>query len=369
MKKMLLLEAVTVILIAVVTTEGFAQGESAVPFLRISPNSRNSGMGEAGAGLADDASAIFWNPAGLAFQTGQEVSLTHSNWLPGLGLSDLFYEFASYRNHIESLGGTLGASVTYLNLGEIQRTLSSPEPIGTFKSYEASVAVAYATKATDDLGVGGTFRVIYSALSPIGTAEEQGKGVGTTVSFDLSLLYRPSTLQLPIVGWNLGKKLGVGVNLSNIGPKITYIDAAQADPLPTNFRLGLAYKVITSDYNNLTAVLDVSKLLVSVNRDPFYKAIFTAWADQPLRTELRTFITSGGLEYWYGSPKLVGLRVGYFYEDPDFGNRRFMTFGAGIRYSIYGFDFSYIYTTSEEKHPLSDTLRFTLLISWGGTGE
>ena len=364
MKRALLFAAVMVLLTALGVTEGFAQGESAVPFLRISPNSRNSGVGEAGGGLADDASAIFWNPAGLAFQRGQEASLTHTNWLPGLGLSDLFYEFASYKNHIESIGSTVGASVTFLNLGTIERRGQNNEDLGTFKSYEVAATVGYAAMATEDLGVGGNFRVIYSALSPVGTAEEQGKGIGTSVSFDIAALYRPTRLIIPGLGWDLGGNLGVGVNLSNLGPKITYIDAAQADPLPTNFRLGLSYKVINSQYNTLTAILDVNKLLVShadsVRTDPFTKALFKAWGEGNLAKSL---VTSGGLEYWYN--KLIGLRAGFFYEDPDYGNRKFATFGAGIRYDIYGFDFSYIYTFSDDKHPLSDTLRFTLLIGWG----
>jgi outer membrane receptor protein involved in Fe transport len=186
------------------------------------------------------------------------------------------------------------------------------------------------------------------------------------------VLYKPRTLEIPLTGVDIGNHLSVGLNLSNIGPALTYIDKAQADPLPTNFRLGLGYKVLDSEFNKLTAILDVSKLLVRKKADgtsdPFYKAIFTSWADKPLRQELREFVTGMGLEYWYGSPKFIALRAGYFYEDPQYGNRKFLTFGAGVRYDIYGFDFSYI-STFEEQHPLGETLRFTLLISWGSTSE
>jgi len=123
--------------------------------------------------------------------------------------------------------------------------------------------------------------------------------------------------------------------------------------------------------------LDFSKLLVSrpdstKKKDEFYKAIFTAWADQPLSEELRDVVTSMGLEYWYGIPEdfMFALRLGFFYEDPAYGNRKFATLGAGIRYDLYGFDFSYITTDlfkNGENHPLSNTLRFTLLIGWGNT--
>jgi hypothetical protein len=173
----------------------------------------------------------------------------------------------------------------------------------------------------------------------------------------------------------IGDRISVGVNLSNLGPKLTYIDADQADPLPTNLRLGLAANIVKSEYNNMNWVVDFSRLLVrryaqvtdsngtvisSPQPDNFYKAIFSSWGDGGLKK-----VTVGtGLEYWYGAPKLVALRFGYFYENPKYGGRKFLTFGAGVRYDIYGFDFSYL-SAIEENHPLSETLRFTLLIAWG----
>src|SRR5512135_3677019 len=99
-----------------------AQGESAVPFLLIAPNSRASGIGETGTGSVDDASAIYWNPGELAFLDGQEVSITHANWLPQFQLPDLFYDHLNYRQRIEAIGGTIGASITYLSLGEFTVT-------------------------------------------------------------------------------------------------------------------------------------------------------------------------------------------------------------------------------------------------------
>ena len=341
-----------------------AQGESAVPFLLIAPNSRASGIGESGAAVVDDASAIFWNPAGLAFLDGQEVSVTHANWLPQFNLSDLFYDHLNYRIGMESLGGTLGFSITYLNLGEFSVTNSSgPTVIDKFKSFEYAVTAGYATRAYDDLGIGFNVRFIHSALSPIGTESEQGTGIASTVSVDLALMWRPAVLDVPLLG-DLGKKFSVGVNLSNLGPKITYIDAAQADPLPTNLRVGFGYRPVEDEYNSLTASLDFSRLLVrrysDGTSDPFYKGIITAWGDQGFKK----VIVSGGMEYWYGAPKLLALRIGYFYENPQTGARKFMTFGAGIRYDIYGFDFSYI--NAAEGHPLADTIRFSLLIAWGG---
>jgi len=364
-------------MISVVYTKvTFAQGESAVPFLLLAPDSRAGGIGESGAGLADNSAAIFWNPAGIAFLTGSEVSFTHSNWLPQFQL-DLFYDYATYRQYIDDLNGSVTASVTYMNFGEFVRTSSnSPDPIGTFRSFDAALTLGYATKISTDWGLGFNFRLIHSRLSDKPTEQEQGKGVATSVSFDVAGMWRPEDLELPLIG-NIGNKFSIGANLSNIGPKIYYIDQAQADPIPTNFRLGFAARFFEDDYNSLTMTLDFSKLLVSradstKKKDEFYKAIFTAWADQPLSEELRDVVTSMGIEYWYGIPEdfMFALRAGFFYEDPAYGNRKFATLGAGIRYDLYGFDFSYITTDlfkNGENHPLSNTLRFTLLIGWGNT--
>lgn len=355
----------------------YAQGEAAVPFLLLAPDSRAGGIGESGTGLADNSAAIFWNPAGIAFLTGTEISITHSNWLPQFNL-DLFYDYLTFRQYIEEIDGSVTASITYMNFGEFVRTgENDPTPLGTFRSFDAALTLGYATKVHPDWGLGFNFRIIHSRLSDQPTANEQGRGVATSVSFDVGAMWRPETLVLPWIDEDIGNRLSIGMNLSNLGPKIYYIDRAQADPIPTNFRLGFAYRILDDDFNKLTYTLDFSKLLVSkdsTGSKEFYEAIFVAWADKPIREELRDIVTSMGLEYWYGSPGdfLFALRTGFFYEDPDYGNRKFVTFGAGIRYDIYGFDFSYITTSvfkGGENHPLSDTLRFTVLIGWGAVPE
>jgi hypothetical protein len=144
-----------------------AQGEAAVPFLLIAPNARADAMGEAGGGLADDAAANFWNPAGLAFQFGQEVSLTHSAWLPQFQQSDLFYDYLAYRNELKDVGGAFGASITYLSLGEfVETSPDGPEPISTFRAFEMAATIGYATKVWSDFAVGFNLRYIHSSLAP-----------------------------------------------------------------------------------------------------------------------------------------------------------------------------------------------------------
>lgn len=359
------------LMILAIPGKSYAQGEAAVPFLQLAPDSRFGALGESGTGLADNSAAIFWNPAGIAFLTGTEVTITHSNWLPQFNL-DLFYDYLTFRTYIEELSGNVTASVTYMNFGEFVRTLEGgPEPVGTFSAYDAALTLGYATKLGTDWGVGFNFRIIHSRLSDQPTGEEQGTGVATSVSFDLAGMWRPDYLN--IFGWELENRLSIGANLSNLGPKITYIDAKQSDPIPTNFRMGFAFQLLRDEFNSLVYTLDFSKLLVSrdsTGSDEFYTGIITSWGDNTISEEMRDIVTSMGLEYWYGTPGdfLFALRSGFFYEDPSYGNRKFLTFGAGLRYDIYGFDFSYI-SSIESNHPLDETLRFTIIIGWGAVPE
>jgi hypothetical protein len=352
-----------VVLAVLMSGKLFAQGESAVPFLLIAPDSRNSAMGETGTGLINDATAMYWNPAGLGFQNGVEVNVTHSPWLPGLGLGDLFFDYLSGKYHIKKLNGTVGMSITYLNIGQIIQTDEFGNQIGEYQAFDGAVAVGYGTRVIKDLGVGIVARFIYSKLEGQQTVgNEKGKGIAYDMSFDISALWRPTNFKSKY----LKDRVGIGFDFSNLGPKVTYVDNAQADPLPSNLRIGLGYDLFKTDFNNLTLTLDFSKLIVKRNgseSDPLYKAIFTSWTGG-FNEVMKSFQTSVGAEYWYGKPKLIGLRAGYFYEDPNHGNRKFLTLGAGLRYSLYGFDFSYI-STSDNTSPLANTLRFTLSIIFG----
>jgi hypothetical protein len=370
--KMFLSFSLVVLTFLAIPAKSYAQGEAAVPFLLLAPDSRFSAIGETGTGLADNSSAIFWNPAGIAFLTGTEASITHSNWLPQFNL-DLFYDYISFRTYIEDISGSVTSSITYMNFGEFIRTgENDPTPLGTFSAFDAALTLGYATKLGTDWGIGMNFRIIHSQLSTQPTGEEQGSGVATSVSFDLAAMWRPERLDL--FGWVTENRFSIGANLSNLGPKITYIDQAQSDPIPTNFRLGMSFHLFKDEFNSLMFNLDFSKLLVSRDTsgtsDEFYTAIFTAWGDDGISNELRDVVTSMGMEYWYGTPGdfLFALRAGYFYEDPSYGNRQFMTFGAGLRYDIYGFDFSYI-SSIAENHPLDETLRFTIVIGWGAVQQ
>jgi hypothetical protein len=347
-------------------------GGSAVVFLMIEPDSRAAGMGNTGVAVADNAYAVFWNPAGLAFQEGAEASLTHSNWLPELG-ADLFYEYLVGKYNIGP--GTIGAQVTFLNLGESEHRVNATDPGETFRSYDLATGLSYGFNVSERVALGTGARFIYSNLaSGVGGGEYQP---GVSAGFDLAGLYRSAPFSLG----GIQTTASAGFNLANMGPKIKYREQGQADPIPTNLRFGYAFTFDFDEYNRLTFANDFTKLLTHSEitedgrvSDPFYQAIFSSWQsiDVDLNADGEVDETLGpvqqlmigtGLEYWYN--RLFAARAGYFYENPYNGDRQFLTFGAGIRYSLVGVDFSYIYAL-ENDHPLSNTLRFSLLLNFNG---
>lgn len=341
---------------------------TAVPFLQIEPDSRAAGMGMTGVAVADNATALFWNPAGLAGQEGAEITFTHAPWLPALG-ADLFFEYLAGKYTVEGIG-TFAGHLTFLNLGEQQRTDDQGIVIGNFRSYDLAVGLSYGTNLTSTLAVGGGARMIYSNLAGGFTVGGQQTKAGVAFGLDLGMLWSPN-----IGSENLQPRLGF--NLANMGPRITYSDSDDADAIPSNLRLGGALDYQLDDFNRLTFAVDLNKLIVardsSGNYKPFTEALFSSWkpimvdidgANQGNPPEevgiLRQFTVGTGVEYWYND--LFALRTGYFYEDPANGNRKFLTFGAGIRYSLVGVDLSYIYAL-EENSPLSEQIRFSVMLN------
>jgi len=381
--KIIFFAMLAMVSVLTLSSGAFAQGETSVPFLLISPDARAGGMGETETGLADDGSAVFWNVGGLGFFKGDYISLTEAPWLPEFS-SDLNYNYLSYSHYVEDWGSSVAASITYFNLGQFNYTSSAgPDVIKTWSAYEVAATLGFGTQIAEGLGFGTNFRYIRSALSPFGQGGEQGSGIASDISFDLGLLYRPQKLDLPVIG-NFDNRLGLGLTLTNLGPNLYYIDQAQADPLPTNLRLGVSMHLLKSDYNNLYLLFDLSRTMVRVKGgdsigvdadtnvvysprviDQLPKSLITTWGDG---SGLKRVIFSMGAEYWYGQPRLIALRWGYFKENQNFGGRNFMTFGAGIRYDIYGFDFSYI-STFDPNNPLSNQLRFSLSLNWGSQSD
>lgn len=378
MKSTLQIGALLLLTGAFATRVSAQAGLAAVPFLQIEPDSRSAGMGNANVAIADNASAVFWNPAGLAFQKGYQISITHSNWLPQFD-AGLYYDYLVGKLYVEGIG-TVGAHITFLNLGEQIQTDEQNNIIGKFSSYDFAVGGSYGVMLSKNFAVGVGLHLIYSRLVPdnLVVANQKQASAGTSVAFDLGFLYKSEQFKL---GEYLSS-VNLGINAANVGTPIQYTDADQQDPIPTTLRAGFALNMeLDQDgYNSITLVGDVSKLMARKEvesvygvSDTTYKnkvtpaviALFTAWdkvdSGNGMLTLTDQLVFGGGLEYWYA--KKFALRGGYFYESPKNGNREFLTFGAGIRYDFFGVDFSYIHTL-EENHPLAGTVRFSVLIDF-----
>lgn len=344
---------------------------TAVPFLQIEPDSRAAGMGNANVAIADNAYAYFWNPAGLAYQKGNQISLTHSNWLPQFH-TDLFYDYLVGKYDVDGIG-TFGGGITFLNLGKQEMTDAQGQTLGDFRSYEFAVGVSYGFKVSKNFALGTGIRYIYSDLVPLGTTVGgQPAKNGTSVGVDIAGLYRTNVFHV----LNRRALFSAGANLSNIGPAIQYTDNPQKDPLPTELRVGWAYTMdLDQDgYNTITIANDISKVMArrdtSGHTDNILGGIFDSWGPYTRYIGNNQFATlslldqlmfSTGLEYWYNNQ--FALRSGFYYESPNNGGREYLTFGAGLRYNIFGVDFSYIYTIKQD-NPLANTIRFSLLLNF-----
>ncbi len=335
-----------------VTSYGQAGG-AAVPFLLIAPDARASGMGEVGTAIADDINAVFWNPAGLGFQTNtRQIALSFSKWLPQFN-ADLFYSYGTYGQYVEALDGTIAGTFIFMNLGEFTRTADDGTELGKFRSNEFSIGVSYGTQIGKDVTAGVQIKYIQSNLAPAG-GQQASAGTGVSAAFDIGFQWKPTKLN--ILGADLDNVLALGVNLQNVGPKMTYLN--ESDPLPTSLRMGIGFKLVEDEFNDLLISADFAKLLVrrdSLGSDAIPKSFVSAWGVGGIETGI-------GLEYIYD--QAVALRGGYFSEPKAAGARNFFTLGAGVTYDVFVLDFSYILTV-EDNHPLANTLRFSLIVDWG----
>jgi hypothetical protein len=257
----------------------------------------------------------------------REITFMHANWLPELA-SDLYYEYFSYVQHMEGWG-TVGANLTYLSLGQNVRTDEFGTQKGVFDSYEMAFTFSYGTRLSPSAAAGLSAKIIYSHLADQGAGLEKGKGSGSSFALDAGLLYKTFI-----------RRLTLGAAVTNVGPNIAYIDLNQSDPLPRNLAVGLAYRIVDTPFNRLTATFEVNKELVGL--------------DDPISTEVKEAIENMGIEYWYGT--YVSLRAGYIYD--QVGDIKTATFGAGLQYGLFRFDFAYI--PSSKDLALANTMRFSM---------
>ncbi len=344
---------------------------TAVPFLRIAPDARSGAMGDAGLALSTDANAIFWNTAKIPFakdSSGKEVdrkmevAVTYTPWLREL-VNDIYLASLGGYYKLNEVQG-LAFGLRYFSLGSITFTDASGNTLGDFNPQEFCIDVGYGRKLTDHFSTGLNLGFVYSNLAQGYSVNNVPIKAGKAVKADISFMYNhPAKFGSTVKG-----EYFIGTTISNIGNKITYTESAEnKDFLPTNWGLGGGVTFKFDKYNKLTYDLDLNKLLVPTpDTSGDYRSmsvvegIFSSFSDAPggFSEEMRELMISTGAEYWYRD--LFSVRGGYFYEDKTKGGRQYLTAGLGIKYNVFGLNFSYLVPTSSQKNPLDNTLRFTL---------
>ncbi|RMG20037.1 MAG: hypothetical protein D6730_20550 [Bacteroidetes bacterium] len=375
--------ATCLVVLLTVSFRGFSQGASAgqngsktittaVPFLLVAPDSRSGGIGEAGVAITDDANAMHWNASALAFtENRMGFSMSYSPWLRALGIPDINLMYLSGYYNVGDKAGVIGTSLRYFSLGQIDFTDGLGQPIGSDKPNEFAWDVGYALKVTPVLSASISLRYIYSRLASNAGIGDPVKPVNS-VAGDIAFLY-VKDFNMNGSGSNLPVTFKAGINISNIGPKVSYTsNTSDKDFIPINLRFGYAFVFHLDDYNSLTFTNDFNKLLVPSeggrSDKPLLDGIFGSFSDAEggFSEELSEFNIAAGFEYWYR--QLFAARVGVFYEDPEKGNRKFITLGAGIKYNVFGLHFAYL-APLQQNHPLQNTLRFTLTYDFASTGN
>ncbi len=359
---------------------------TAVPFLLIGPDSRAGAMGDGGVATPPDVYSNHWNPSKLAFMEKKYAfGIAYTPWLqqlvPDINLAYLggYYKLDKKQ--------TIGASLRYFSLGDITFTDLTGQVTGTGNPNELSIDLSYNRKLSDNFAIGTAFRFINSDLAQ-GQLAQTGQSVkaGRSVAVDISGYHTKSDYLIN------GKKttISYGFNISNIGAKMNYTNSADRYFIPTNLRLGAAGTMKLDEFNEIMFFVEANKLLVPTN--PIYavdsnnkvildsndepiivkgkspnvsvpRGIFQSFNDAPngMEEEFHEIYYSTGFEYWYD--KQFAIRGGYFYEHPTKGNRQYFTFGAGIKYNIFGLDLSYLVPTTQ-RNPLENTLRFSLTFNF-----
>lgn len=340
----------------------------------IAPDARSAGMGDVGAATDPDVVSQYWNPAKYPFNISRAgVAINYTPWLRQLVNDiDLAYVAGYYRIGDYS---AVSASLRYFSLGEVQ--MSNDENL-TINPYEMSFDVAYSLMLSEHFSLGAAVRWIYSDLTYDFTSDT---APGSAFAADLSCYYQNYL--------NIGERecqLGLGLNISNIGSKISFGDDNNSEFIPTNMRLGASLMVPIDEYNRFTIAADANKLLVPtypkqnegesteayqerVQKDYYdvssISGIFKSFGDAPggFKEELQEVQWSVGAEYIYHDK--FALRAGYHHESENKGNRKYFTVGAGFKMSVFSLDAGYVIATAKS-NPLDQTLRFSLSFDMDG---
>ena len=347
---------------------------TSVTSLSIAPDARGGGMGDVGAATEADVNSQYWNPAKYPFCVGRAgVAISYTPWLRKLvndiNLANMagFYRIGDY--------SAISASLRYFSLGEVSlyEDYNSGATEGmTINPYEFAVDAAYSRMLSDYFSMGVGMRFIFSDIT---YNYEDESSPGKAFAADIAMYYNNY-----IMMGNRECGIGVGLNINNIGSKITYGGDDNSEFIPTNLRLGLNLTIPFDDYNRFSIAADANKLLVPtypkkdadesdndytdrVQREYYdvspIAGIFKSFHDAPngFKEEMQEIQWSVGAEYSYNDRFFV--RLGYHDEHANKGNRKYITAGAGFHMSVFSLDASYVFSTSQS-NPLDQTMRFTL---------
>lgn len=356
---------------------------TAVPFLSITPDSRAGAMGESGVATSPDIYSLHWNVSKLAFlEDNSGFSISYTPWLSKL-VPDISLAYLTGYSKINE-NSAWSAALRYFSLGNIQFTDETGEIFGTYDPNEYAFDLGYGMKFNDNLSGGVAMRYVYSNLTGNQFVAGQETEPGNAFAVDLSTYYQSEL--------NDNSEWAVGLNISNIGTKISYTETDDKDFLPMNLKFGGRYSMDIDDYNNFSVSFDINKLLVptppsyaldslnapiyqngeqviAAGQDPnvsVVSAIFQSFGDAPggITEEWRELMYSLGFEYWYNNQ--FAFRGGYFHEHNLKGGRKYFTMGAGLKMNVFALDFAYLVTASQNvRSPLENTMRFTLVFDIG----
>ena len=352
---------------------------TAVPFLMIAPDARAGALGDAGVSSSPDVYSMHWNPAKYAFvEQEMGVSLSYTPWLRAL-VDDINLSYLSGFRRLDDLQ-TVAFSLVYFSLGDINFTDDVGEYMGTVRPNEFAVDAAYSRKLGDNISGAIALRYIYSNLTQGQFVQGVETKPGMALAADVAAYYQRE------LNWDTPTLFAAGVNISNIGNKISYTDDINADFIPINLRIGPSITMELDDFNTISFMLDMNKLLVPTppiyardetnniiydddgnpviaqGRDPnrsVVSGMFGSFADAPggLSEELNEITYSAGVEYWYDQQ--FAIRGGYFHEHESKGNRKYFTLGLGLKYNVFGLDFAYLVPVAQ-RSALENVLRFSL---------
>lgn len=355
---------------------------TAVPFLIITPDAREGGMGDAGVATSADANSISNNPAKLGFiEDDMGFSVSYTPWLRQL-VPDINLGYLSFYKKLDQRQ-TISFALRYFSLGDIQFTDNGGVNVGSFNPEEYALDAAYALKLSDNWGVGMSAGYVYSNLTGGAAAGGEYTEPGRGVDVDISSYYKSNELE-----WG-GKKtyVSAGICIANIGNKISYTNSGNSDFQPTQLRLGPSITMNLDSYNKITWALDLTKLLVptppvyeldNTTGDPVIgpngqqvilagqnpnvsvpQGMIQSFYDAPGGglEEFHEIDYATGFEYWYDNQ--FAVRTGFFYENPTKGGRQFITFGVGLKLKVMNIDLSYLVPITQQ-NPLQNTLQITL---------